>query len=175
MSGYIKYAVLIFLLILFILLNNYTSLHITDLEKKDVNIEKLSLPFVDYPKGPAGYVIEGKIHSGKISQKTIIIIPDNGVEYITVNGRRVSFDNIDIRSLSDHEKGFALDLEPYIHQGENNFEIKILRSFSSSAKRKTTGCGIWLYRSNSARIRPNSASPKLTSPPPNTNRLMLSI
>lgn len=128
MSSYIKYAVLIFLLILFILLNNYTSLRITDLEKKDVNIEKLSLPFVDYPKGPAGYVIEGKIHSGKISQKTIIIIPDNGVEYITVNGRRVSFDNIDIRSLSDHEKGFALDLEPYIHQGENNFEIKIYSS-----------------------------------------------
>ncbi len=125
MSSYIKYAVLIFLLILFILLNNYTSLRITDLEKKDVNIEKLSLPFFDYPKGPAEYVIAGKIHSGKISQKTIRIIPDNGVEYITVNGRRVSFDNIDIRSLSDHEKGFALDLEPYIHQGENNFEIKI--------------------------------------------------
>ncbi|MEQ8188902.1 MAG: phospholipid carrier-dependent glycosyltransferase, partial [Candidatus Eremiobacterota bacterium] len=128
MSSYIKYAVLIFLLILFILLNNYTSLRITDLEKKDVNIEKLSLPFVDYPKGPAGYVIAGKIHSGKISQKTIRIIPDNGVEYITVNGCRVSFDNIDIRSLSDHEKGFALDLEPYIHQGENNFEIKIYSS-----------------------------------------------
>jgi hypothetical protein len=127
MLNYIKYTILFFLLLLGILLNNYTSLHVTDIERKDSkgNIKKISLPFFEYSEEQGKYIFTGKIYCAKVSQKKIKIIPDAGVEYIMINGRKVSFDNIDIRSLSDNQKGFDIDIEPYIHKGENNFEIKI--------------------------------------------------
>ncbi|MEQ8188803.1 MAG: hypothetical protein ABRQ39_12595 [Candidatus Eremiobacterota bacterium] len=124
---YTPYIILFFLLIISILLIDYTSINITNLQVKDLKgkVREADLPFSQYSKEKGTYMFTGKFYCSKITQKVINIIPDAGVDYIMINGRKVSFDNIDIRLLSDKEQGVHIDISPYIHEGENSFEIKI--------------------------------------------------
>ena len=123
-----KYAILVSLLLIFILLNNYTILSFSNIRVKDEKEETRDIvfPFKENSTENRIYIFSGKIYSSHLSQRVINIVADDRVEYIKINNTPVSLDKISTKSFSGYINGFDIDIGSYIHAGENRFEIKII-------------------------------------------------
>ncbi len=123
-----KYAILISLLIISILLNNYTILSFTGIKVKDEKeeIRDIVFPFREDSTRNRVYIFTGKIYSSHLSQRVINIVADDRIEYIKINNTPVSLDKMITKSFSGYINGFDIDIGSYIHAGENRFELKLL-------------------------------------------------
>ncbi|MEQ8188903.1 MAG: hypothetical protein ABRQ39_13110 [Candidatus Eremiobacterota bacterium] len=123
-----KYAILISLLIISILLNNYTILSFTGIKVKDEKeeIRDIVFPFREDSTRNRVYIFTGKIYSSHLSQRVINIVADDRIEYIRINNNPVSLDKMITKSFSGYINGFDIDIGSYIHAGENRFELKLI-------------------------------------------------
>ncbi len=123
-----KYAILISLLLIFILLNNYTILSFTGIKVKDEKdeIREIVFPFSEDSTQSRVYIFTGKIYASHMSQRVINIVADDRIEYIKINNTPVSLDKMITKSFSGYINGFDIDIGSYIHSGENRFELKLI-------------------------------------------------
>jgi len=123
-----KYAILISLLVISILLNNYTILSFTGIKVKDEKeeIRDIVFPFREDSTRNRVYIFTGKIYSSHMSQRVINIVADDRIEYIRINNNPVSLDKMITKSFSGYINGFDIDIGSYIHAGENRFELKLI-------------------------------------------------
>lgn len=89
----------------------------------------VSLPYSEASTAVREYVFSGKIIHHFYNNTRVVIIPDDRIAFLTINGISVNLDQIDPAKLGDWNNGFEIDLANYLQDGENNFELKITDTF----------------------------------------------
>lgn len=69
------------------------------------------------------YELSGNLIRGWFSPTALHITPDDGVEWISINGRPVDLSLVPRKSLNDWVHGFEIDVAEYLHLGTNSFTI----------------------------------------------------
>jgi hypothetical protein len=91
-------------------------------------IRKIKIPFSEVSYENSEYIYTIFIKYSRWSQNWVNIIPDDRVDYIEVNGIRVSLESIDNSLLSNWETGFHFNMGEYLRNGENIIKIKVTNS-----------------------------------------------
>lgn len=89
---------------------------------------QVELPYLEQGRGRADYRLEGNIELSWLGPRQLRIIPDDRVIALTVNEQPVDLSGISSRQLQDVQRGFAVDLSPYLHTGTNTVAVE-LRDF----------------------------------------------
>ncbi len=70
------------------------------------------------------YSLEGKMHMGANTSKILRIIPDDEILTLIVNKQSINLDIIPLDKRRDYNLGFTYDLTHYLHEGDNQIEIR---------------------------------------------------
>ncbi len=79
---------------------------------------------------PAGQVLEFAltIHEGRLTQRSIVFVPDDHFVSLSVNGRDVPLDGVDPKQRSDYHQGFRFPIGSYLHRGDNSVVARVLNT-----------------------------------------------
>ncbi len=93
---------------------------------KNNNSRPIEIPFSQDSTDIKSYLYTGIVEYHYPDPTTVRIIPDDHLIYIMINGKNVFLGNIGSEKLTDWKKGFNIDFGPYITNGDNSIELKIL-------------------------------------------------
>jgi len=77
---------------------------------------------------PAGQVTEFvfTIHAGRLTQRSIVFVPDDHFVSLSVNGRDVPLDGVDPKQRDDYRRGFRFPIGAYLRPGDNAVVARVL-------------------------------------------------
>src|SRR5208283_6234115 len=85
-----------------------------------------SFPYGD-PKAPLDrpMVLAFHVQKTALTQTSFVIVPDDHVETISVNGAEVSLAEVDPKKLDDYLEGFRFPLGRYFKTGDNRVVVRV--------------------------------------------------
>jgi len=121
-----------YIISLFLLIASFIFLHVVKIDfynttfKSDSLSQAITFPYLDKnPPKKEKFVITTYFNHGDYSSNTLKIVPDDCVENIILNDKKVDISSYSRQQLCDYKSGFTIDVEQYLVNGNNRLTLMI--------------------------------------------------
>jgi hypothetical protein len=122
----LRCASYVLLVVLAVLAHAYTTPRFTGVEMREGGggWTSVNFPF-SAPKAQSELEFRAHLRVGRLGPRSIVIVPDDHLESLSIGGADVSLAAISPEKLADWRSGFALRIAPYVHEGDNVIVVRV--------------------------------------------------